>query len=63
MQHFTYPLSVRMRNLATAVNAKKIFMVTEMTAIILIPVGMNHVNIEIVPVTLSEIQLGCEFQY
>ena len=59
MQHFTNLPSVQMRSPATAVNAMTIFMVTEMIVIILIPVGMNHVNIEIVHVTLSPIQLGC----
>ena len=56
-----YIFSVRTKNRDTAVSAKIIFMVMDMTAIILILVGINHANIETAHVTLSPIQFGCFF--
>ena len=40
-------------------SAKIIFTVPDMTAFILIIVGINHASIEIAHVTLSLIQFGC----
>ena len=67
--HNSYPItwnifcefSVWTKNRDTAVSAKIIFMVMDMTAIILILVGINHANIETAHVTLSPIQFGCLF--
>ena len=46
-----------MKSLDTAVSARIIFMVADLTAFISILVGMNHASIETAHVTLSPIQL------